>query len=280
MFNFHKKAQPKTIILTSHTVLTGDEMVVDAIWQERHATSNLAHIAGQAINLTDDPLDKALTHYMNVRALSLATHQPIHDFSFSQESGISGTVAHHGETYQLAIKGLPERVLEYCDMSDNERELVTMQLQAMSNQGLYIVAIASGITLRPIKHLHDLKKDEKLTFTGLVGLKLGVSSVARQLITAAADQHINLYLCTGLHPTATYYLASQINLAMQPSDVYDARHLDVIRPEEIITLVAGTNVFARATSKEKASIKTAIQAIDDTATVVNTIEDFKKLLAK
>jgi magnesium-transporting ATPase (P-type) len=280
MFSFFKKAHPKTIILSSHTVLTGEELSVNSLWQQRHATSNLAHIMGQAINTTDESLDRALRHYMSTRALPLTVHQPIHDFTFTESGGVSGTLSHHGEAYQLAIKGMPEHILEYCDMSDNEREVVTMQMQAMSSQGLSVIALASGIILRPIKDIRKLKKDERLSLTGLIGLKLGVSSRARQCVTEAATQGISLYLCTGLHPTAAYSLANQIGLATQPRDVYDARHLDVVRPEELITLIASTNIFARAQKTERSRIQTAIRTIDETAVTATTIEDFEKLLGK
>lgn len=280
MFSFFKKAHPKTIILTSHTVLTGEELVVNSLWQQRHATSNLAHVMAQAINSTEESLDNTLTRYMSSRALSSNVHQPIHDFTVTQSSGISGTLSHHGEAYQIAIKGMPEHILEYCDMSDNEREVVTMQIQAMSSQGLSVIALAAGIVLRPVTDIHKLKKDEKLSLTGLIGLKLGVSSRARQCINEAAAQGITLYLCTGLHPSAAYYLASQVGLATQPRDVYDARHLDVVSPEELITLVASTNIFARAFKDDRNHIHTAIKTIDDTTATAETIEDFEKLLAK
>jgi magnesium-transporting ATPase (P-type) len=280
MFNFFKKAHPKTIILTSHTILTGEELVVNSLWQQRHATSNLAHVMGQAINSTKESLDNALTRYMSSRALSSNVHQPIHDFTFTQSSGISGTLSHHGEAYQIAIKGMPEHILEYCDMSDNEREVVTMQIQAMSSQGLSVIALASGIVLRPVTDIHKLKKDEKLSLTGLIGLKLGVSSRAWQCVNEAAARGVTLYLCTGLHPTAAYYLASQVGLATQPRDVYDARQLDVVRPEELITLVASTNIFARAFKDHRNRVHTAIKTIDETTATAETIEDFEKLLAK
>lgn len=280
MFSFFKKVHAKTIILTSHTILTGEELAVSNLWQQRHATSNLAHIMGQAINSTEEPLDKALTRYITSRALSSNVHQPIHEFAFTQENGVSGTLSHHGEAYQVAIKGMPEHVLDLCDMSDNEREVVMMQIQAMSSQGLSVIALASGIILRPIADIHKLKKDEKLSLTGLIGLKLGISSRARQCINAAATQGITLYMCTGLHPTAAYYLTNQVGLAAQPRDVYDARHLDLVRPEELITLVASTNIFARALKDDCHRLQIAIRTIDETTVVAETIDDFEKLLAK
>jgi Ca2+-transporting ATPase len=280
MFTFNKKSRPTTVLIDSFTVLTDDQLIVDTIWQQRHATSNLAYVLAQTINNpSEDPLDKALIRYMNVRALSLATHQPIYDFVFSHQTGVSGTIWHHGEEYQLAVKGMPERVLEHCDMSENEREVIMMQLHAMSAAGLYTIALATGTTQRPIKHIGDLKKGEKLSFVGLVGLTLGVSSASRQCMTQATSKGISIYLATGLHPVAAHYLASQLGMASKPSDVCDARQLDTITPAALLTIVSTTNVFARTTSDQKEHIFNALKMMDKTATTVKTLKDFQKLLA-
>lgn len=279
MFTFNKKSRPTTILIDNFTILTDDQLTVDTIWQQRHTPSNLAHVLAQTINLSGNPLDKALIQYMSVRALSLTNHQPLHDFVFSHQTGVSGAIWHHGAEYQLAIKGMPERVLDHCNMSENEREVVTMQLHTMSAAGLYVIALATGVAQRPVKHVSDLKKNEKLSFVGLVGLKLGVSSAVRQCMAQAASKGISIYLTTGLHPVSAYYLANQLGMASRPSDVYDAQQLDAINPATHLTIVSTTNVFARATSDQKEHIFNALKTIDKTTTIVKTLEDFKKLLA-
>lgn len=279
MFTFNKKPRPTTVLINSYEVITGDQLLVDDLWQQRHTPSNLAHVLGQAINSADNPLDKALTHYLNVRALSVIAHQPLYEFHFDHQTGASGTIWHHGPEYQLAIKGMPERILEHCDVSENERETVMMQLHAMSGTGSYVVALATGTVQRPIKKVSDLKKNEKLTFVGLVSLKLGVSSTTRQSIAAAKDKGISIYFATGLHPVATYYLANQLGMANKPGDVYDTRQLDTINPAGLLTIISTTNVFARASADQKAAILHALKTIDKTAIAVETLEDFKKLLA-
>lgn len=279
MFTFTKKSRPTTILIDNFTVLTDDQLTVDTIWQQRHVPSNLAYVLPQTITVSDDPLDKALTEYVKVRALSLPNHQPLHEFIFSHQTGVSGTIWHHGEEYQLAVKGMPERILELCDMSENEREVIMMQLHAMSGAGSYIIALATGITQRPMKHIDDLKKNEKLSFVGLVGLKIGVSSAARQCMTLAATQGISIYLTTGLYPVAAYYLANQLGMASRPSDVCDARQLDAVNSAALLTIVSTTNVFARTTSDQKEHIFDALKTIDKTTKTVKTLKDFEKLLA-
>ncbi|MET0980015.1 MAG: hypothetical protein ABWX90_02040 [Candidatus Saccharimonadales bacterium] len=279
MFIFTKKSHPKTILITSHRAIADDQLTVEDLWQQRHAASNLAHVLGQAITKTDDPLDTALTQYLTVRALAVVSHQPLREFHFTHQEGVSGTMWHHGVEYKLAIKGMPERVLEHCDMSENEREVVMMQLHAMSRAGSYVVALATGTVGRPVKKVSDLSKNEKLSFVGLVSIKLGVASAARQCVNTAKEKGINLYFTSGTHPVAVYYLANQLSMADQPSDVCDTRHLDTTKTADLITTVSTTKIFARANDTQKAAILNTLKTIDQTTVSVETLDDFKKLLA-
>jgi Ca2+-transporting ATPase len=279
MFIFTKKSHPTTILITSHRAITNNQLTVDDLWQERHAASNLAHVLGQAITKTDDPLDNALTHYLTARAMTVVSHQPLREFHFDHKAGTSGTIWHHGAEYQLAIKGMPERILEHCDMSENEREVVMMQLHAMSRAGSYVIALATGIVGRPIKKVSDLTKNEKLSFVGLVSVKIGIASAARQCVNTAKEKGITVYFASGTHPVAAYYLANQLGMASQPSDVSDARHLDTSNTAGLLMTIRGTKIFARANDTQKVAILNSLKAIDKTAVSVETLDDFKKLLA-
>jgi Ca2+-transporting ATPase len=279
MFIFNNKSHPTTVLITSYEAITGDQLTVDDLWQPRHAPSNLAHVLGQTINHANDPLDIALERYLSVRALLPIGHQPLREFHFTHNAGVSGTIWHHGPDYQLAVKGMPERVLEHCDMSENERELITMQVHRMSATGLYVLALATGTVKRSIGNVSDLKPNEKLSFVGLIGLTLGVSATARQCITSAKEKGIKVYFATGLHPVTTYHLANQLGLAVKPSDVYDARQLDTVNSASMLTIVSTTEVFARAHDKQKTELLHALKTIDKSAIAIATAEDLKKLLA-
>lgn len=279
MFMFHKKTKPTSIFISSHNVLTDNKLSVESIWQQRHVQSNLAHALSQAVNQTETPLDTALIQYMHVRALSFDSRQPLREFTFDPDDGTSGALWHHGSEYQIAIKGTPEYILNYCDMSENERESVTLQLQTMSGNGSYCVAVASGVLQRPIKHITDLRHKEKLQFVGLVSLQLEVASTARQCISDAASRGMTIYLGTSLHPAATYHLASQLGLASQPQDVFDSQQLDTLTNERLITTISTTKLFARASAKQKTHILSMVKVLDKSTTSIETLEDFKKLLA-
>lgn len=280
MFMFTKRPSAKTILITSSGVLTGESLLVEDVWQQRHVPHNMPFVLSRALVPTSgDPLDDSLNHYLQSQGSSLPTAQPLHTLSFDHHAGVSGNIWHLGADYQIDIKGMPERVLELCDMSDNERESITLQVHTMSGKGLYVVALASGSVRRSVKQLSDLKSKEKLSFIGLIGLQIGVSPAARRCLRIAHERKVAVYIATGLHPTVAYYLGRQAQLAHQPGDVIDMRRADITHTEQLQAVVNQHTIFARASSKHKKRILAELKNIDATATAVDSIATCQKLLA-
>lgn len=280
MFGFKKNNQISTVVIDGTDVITDDTQITTTTWQQRHVTGNIGTILAKAVNASDDTLDAALVAYIRERGLSMPLYQPYHRITFSRQSGVSGNVWHHGSEYHVAIKGMPERILEHCDMSENERESITTQLHAMSATGAIIVAVATGVFQHPIKHLENLKQNDKLSFVGFISLQVTLSSEARQLSAKITTERLNVYLCTGQHQAAAYYLAYQLGIATIPADVFDTRRLDVKGARDIRAIVPLTKVFARCMPDDRKQIFSAIKAIDPAAVTIMTPDDLKKLLAK
>jgi Ca2+-transporting ATPase len=281
MFGFKKKTLPSTIFIENTDVLPDSKQAVASVWQQRHAPSNIGIMLAKSVNVPNDTLDIALADYVRVHGLSAPAHEPYRSIRFTEQSnGISGNVWHHGADYQVTVKGAPERILDLCDLSENERESITLQLHTLSASGADIIALAEGIFPHAIKKLTDLKSSEKLIFVGFVSLQMSVSSSARQLIALAKTQSMRIYLCTGKHQTASYYIAEQLGIAHSHTDVYDARTLDITHATDISAAVSSKNVFSRCSPQHKKQILAAVQSIDSSVRIVATPQDIQKLLAK
>jgi magnesium-transporting ATPase (P-type) len=280
MFGRKKNNNPTTIFLDGLDAVLDVRQTVNTVWQPRHAPSNMGTILTKAINASDDPLDIALTSYVHAHTMSMPLYEPFHHIMFNQQAGISGNVWHHGNEYHATIKGAPERILEHCDLSENERESITAQLHSMSATGEVIIAIASDVLPHPIKNVEMLKKNEKLSFVGFVGLQATVSSGARQLLAKAKQAHITTYAATGHHQLTAYYVTQQLDIAVTPTDVLDAHRLEVMNSDEIQNAVLSTNVFSRCTPQHKKHILSALKSNNKSVATVSTFNDLQKLLAK
>lgn len=281
MFGFKKKTLPSTIFIENTDVLTDSKQAVTSVWQQRHAPSNIGIMLAKSVNVPNDTLDIALANYVHIHGLSTPAHEPYRSIRFTEQSnGISGNVWHHGADYQVTVKGAPEQILDLCELSENERESITLQLHTLSANGADIVALAEGIFPHAIKKLTDLKSSEKLTFVGFVSLQMSISSSARQLVSWASAHGVRIYLCTGKHQTTSYSIAEQLGIAHSHTDIYDARTLDIAHTTNISEVVSSKCVFSRCSPQHKKQILAAVQSIDSSVRIIAAPQDIQKLLAK
>jgi magnesium-transporting ATPase (P-type) len=278
MFLFKRKQSlhPTTIFINGIESLTSGQLKVESTWQQTGVTNDLGSMLAKTINNPSDPIDAALLAYTQSRGLLSPSYKPFHAIAFDTHDGISGNIWHHGAEYTPVVKGMPERILEHCEMSDNERESIMIQLHAMSSTGAIIIAVASGLLTYPLKDLKHLKHNDKLTFVGFIALRATLDPEAKRLIT---NTNVNVYIATGQHPTATQSIAEQLNQANGPHVVYDARRMDVMSSTEILGIVGTVKVFARASSEHKEHILNALRVRDKTTANIKTLADLQKLLA-
>lgn len=279
MFTFKRQPRLSTVLIDSSRILTGNQWTVDGSWQ---ATSDedMMVVMSKAINESDDPIDAALQHYLHSNSVVLPPHLPLHDTGFDRHAGISSTIWHYGADYQLVVKGMPEQILEACDLSENEREALMIRMHSMSAFGAHIIALATITVKHPIKSLRDLRIKEKLTFVGFISLQHIVSDEARQLIAAATHQGISFFLTTGRHPAAAYSLAQRAGIVSQLHQITDARTLNVAKHDEIEKIIKTTRVFARTNIEQRQHIASILTDIDPNTVTVKSLDELKNLLAK
>jgi Ca2+-transporting ATPase len=278
MFSFlHKKtATPTAIFIDGLSSIVSKDMIVEDLWQQRQTINSIGDVLSKAINDLADPLDAALVKYVNTHTLTMPQQQPMHRIRFDPQDGISGNIWHHGEYFLPAIKGMPERVLDYCEMPDSERESIMIQLNKMSATGNTIIAIATGLFQHSLKDLSELKKNEKLNFIGFISVKMTVSPEARRLLTSI---QADIHLATGHHPATTFAVVNALGLVTAPSEIFDARRLDVMNTNEIQATASTSKIFARATPERKEHIFDALKGSDKSIIRVTSASDLQKLLA-
>lgn len=276
---FKKRALNDTIILERTGALTSNQLIVESVWQPRRAASSISDIISRTITTSNDPLDHALTAYMQSHGGTLG-REPLHQFSYAPEQGMSGNIWHHGAEYIVAIKGAPEQVIAYCELSDNERESIMVQLHVLSADGSQVLAIARAVTLKPFKQLTDLTSKTQLQFIGFISLSLKVPSTTRQLLTTVQSQGTSIYVLTGQHPLASYSTNLQLGLATQPRDVLDADTLDVQSDDKVKSLLQTNRIIAHADQVQKARLIKLIKSIHPGALTIDSLEDLERVTVK
>lgn len=77
---------------------------------------------------------------------------------------ISGGAYHHGDEYNVYVKGWPEDLLHHCVMSEGEREKATLEYLHLQGLGLSVIGFGQART----NHTNTVPK---LEFLGFIGIK-------------------------------------------------------------------------------------------------------------
>lgn len=274
---FLKRQQPHTVIIDRTSALANNQLIVTSTWQPRGGVLPVMKSIADSIVVSTDPLDRALSEYLASSGTSSSSQQPLHQLEFSPSTAISGNIWHQGAQYAVAIKGMPEQVLDLCDLSDNERESISLQLQSLSAAGNYIVALASGLFKRDIKSINTLRPNEKLTFIALVSITVTIPSSSRQLIDSFGSRGIHTYIVTGQHPAAGLHLGQQLGLVVSESEVLDARHIDVMDDQAIFDALKRVSVIARADAQQKKHLTRLLLQLDKTAVSIDNLDALRHL---
>lgn len=271
-----------TTIATDKTgTLTKNKLTVQTLWQPRQATVKLSDLLGRVINHRSqkihDPLDTALLDYVHQQKLPTSKHLPVLSLPFDQASAMSGNLWHHGSSYELIAKGAPEHILARCDLTENEREAATAQLQKMTGEGYRVIAVAYAPLRRAIEGFEDLKRTDKLELAGFVAIADILRPEAKRAIQAATRAGVTVRMITGDHFETAYHIGRQLGMVERRDQVFDSRKMSVMSDEELAKAIDSIRVFSRVIPEHKYRILALLKKNNITAMTGDGVNDVPAL---
>ena len=178
---------------------------------------------------------------------------------FTSERQSSATIHRGSEGPAVFVKGAPGRVLERCTswangahddtLTDDVRETIRARNRDLANQGLRVIALASGRT----------RHDADLTLLGLAGIvdppAEGVAEAIQTLLRAG----IRTVMVTGDQRATGEAIARQLRMVREDDAALDGRELASIPPQELPERLAHVGVLSRVSPEDKVRIVGALQ---------------------
>jgi cation-transporting ATPase F len=176
-------------------------------------------------------------------------------------------------TFIVYLKGSVESVLQRCDQSLTTQitqvpldiEQIHLQVEAMTKQGLRVLAFAKVIMPTATKSIHHPDVARGLTFIGLQGMIDPPREEAIRAISACQSAGIRVKMITGDHIGTATAIAKQMGLLhavtnQQAHAVLNGKQLAELHGQELIEAANKTVVFARVTPEQKLRLVEALQA--------------------
>ena len=175
------------------------------------------------------------------------------EFPFDSMRKRMTTVHRSGDAFEVIVKGAPELLLHSELMSDDPATLqrAATAVEDMATDGLRVLAVARRMTQRPPRDAQDAERG--LQLLGLVGIADPPKTSARSTLAAVRGAGIELVLITGDHSATARSIATDVGLAEEGVEVFDARN--VLDGETL----GHATVIARATPEQKVALIEARQ---------------------
>jgi magnesium-transporting ATPase (P-type) len=212
-----------------------------------------------------DPTDVALLSFAHklgrIREVEIDREPQVNAIPFEPERRFAATFHRSGARTWTFVKGAPERVLDMCDLSRDERERLARAAERMAQRGLRVLALAEGPGPDGLDAADTPAEPAALTFLGFAGMIDPLRGGAREAVSACRAAGITVCMITGDHPVTALAIARELGMAERPEQVITGRELEALSAEELRGIVRERRVFARTAPRQKLDLVEAARQV-------------------
>ncbi|MDD5339773.1 MAG: plasma-membrane proton-efflux P-type ATPase [Candidatus ainarchaeum sp.] len=254
-----------TVICSDKTgTLTENKLAVGSVWTHDCTEATLVSSAASCMpEGSSDPIDAAISGYAQKSPGLLDGWKRIRYIPADGDRKRATVVLYNEKTqsYKLAIKGAPQKVLELCKADSKARNAALSQMERFAGQGFRSLGIAvKGMTAEQIDGPHMQLKtlDESgATLLGLIALSDQPRQDAAATIKRAGEMGVQVRMVTGDHSAAARNIAARIG--MKGTELTSAA-IAALKGTAGAMKIRATTIFSEVIPAQKFEIVEALQA--------------------
>ena len=182
----------------------------------------------------------------------LENSKEIFEEPFDSEKKYSMSVWQIEEKEIALLMGAPEIILDFCQISKEEREKILVKLEEWAREGLRVLGFAT-------KKEGDLKEKNGFRFVGLVGILDPPRKEAKELIRIAKEAGIKIKIVTGDYQKTAENLLIFLGFKFGPENVIEGKELEELSIEQLKERIDNILLFCRVTPHQKRKIVDVLQ---------------------
>lgn len=185
----------------------------------------------------------------------------VEEFPFDAERKLmSVVVKHHSDNFSVFSKGAPERLVEKCLLSDEEKKAVLGQIEAMARKGLRTLGVAykemGGSSDRLT--LDTVEKD--LIFVGIVGIADPPREEVKEALKQAKTAGVRTIMVTGDNAVTAQAIGIELGLMTEGELVWEGRQFAAMSDQDIFKDLWRLKVLARSAPEDKLRLVRLLQS--------------------
>ncbi|RJE49286.1 MULTISPECIES: cation-translocating P-type ATPase [unclassified Dehalobacter] len=247
--------------------ITMNKMTVRDTWSLNDDGERLIRIMGMGCEPDAyDPMEKAMIAYCEAQGIGrelLFGGELIKEYAFTDQTKMMGHVWQNENELVVAAKGSPERILDVCSLTDQERKVAEHKIREMSQQGLRVIAVGQMV-LAGKEEVPDTLPECRLQLCGMIGLADPPRESVKQDIQICNKAGVRVVMITGDNGITASTIARQINMP-NCDKIITGDELNQMSEEELRQKVKDVSIFSRVIPEHKMRI---VKAFKDNGEIV------------
>jgi len=209
-------------------------------------------------------LNKAKMDYHSLRGSA----NVIHTYPFSSELKKMTTVVRVGTEYVAYTKGAPERILQFCDLSDDDRLKYEKAIEEYQCKAHRVI----GFAHKKFSSLPDFDKDRELIesqmeFDGFVAITDPLRADVYDAVVKARAAGIDLKMLTGDNIITATAIAEELGILDNSHIAVEAHEIEEMSDSELKEALNKIRVIARSTPVVKMRVVNALKELGNVVAV-------------
>lgn len=182
-----------------------------------------------------------------------------------EKSEALNQVGSRGPAKFLYACGAPEKILELCTFTNDEKKDLNKKLDELAKKGLRIVATAIKTLREPtpvnLTEVGPLLAD--LNFVGFITLKDPIRPEVKEAIKICRQAGMTPIIVTGDHKLTVKAVAEEIGLKIREQDILEGKEIDKLSDKELEKILPQIKIYARVEPRHKLRIIEVFQRRGD-----------------
>lgn len=184
-------------------------------------------------------------------------HELISVFPFSSELKHMTTISKVDGSIVSYVKGSPECVMKMCDINHDRLKDINKYIEMAQNQAMRVIAFAHK-KLNEIKDYSNeyehLAMESNMYFDGFVAIFDPLREDVYEAVESCQNAGVSLKILTGDNILTATAIARQLNLPCDSQASVEARELEALNDEQLLSRLNDIHVIARSTPSLKMRI--------------------------
>lgn len=172
------------------------------------------------------------------------------------------TLPDSSRSWRVVAKGALEGIVEHCNLTQEERELIEAAHANLARQGMRVLAVAEKLVSGEFSRAEfgdrrDAEHD--LRFVGLLGFRDTLRPEVPAAIAECQAAGIAVKLVTGDHALTAHAIADAAGITHTPDSILTGGELDALPDGPRSARVSQANIFARIRPEQKYALVEALK---------------------